>query len=101
MSTGTWSGESALDLGDQMQPPAPGTITMYSTTWCGYCRRLKSQLEREGIAYTEVNIEDVPSAAEYVMRVNNGNQTVPTVLFPDGSAATNPSLAEVKARLAA
>ncbi len=78
-----------------------GTLTMYSTTWCGYCRRLKSQLNREGIAYTEVDIEVHPEAADFVMQVNNGNQTVPTVLFPDGSAATNPSLAEVKARLAA
>ena len=77
------------------------TLTMYSTTWCGYCRRLKSQLDREGIAYTEVDIESHPEAADFVMKVNNGNQTVPTVLFPDGSAATNPSLAEVKARLAA
>ena len=83
-----------------MQAPAPGTITMYSTTWCGYCRRLKSLLDREGIGYTEVDIEAQPDAAEYVMKVNDGNQTVPTVLFPDGSAATNPSLAEVKARLA-
>jgi mycoredoxin len=80
--------------------PAPGTVTMYSTTWCGYCRRLKSQMEREGIAYTEVDIEQQPDAAELVMRVNGGNQTVPTVVFPDGSAATNPSLAEVRARLA-
>ena len=84
-----------------MQAPAAGTVTMYSTTWCGYCRRLKSQMDREGIAYTEVNIEEVPDAAEYVMQVNGGNQTVPTVLFPDGSAATNPSLAEVKARISA
>lgn len=84
-----------------MQAPAPGTITMYSTTWCGYCRRLKSQLDREGIGYTEVNIEHEADAAEFVMQVNNGNQTVPTVLFPDGTAATNPSLAEVKARLGA
>lgn len=84
-----------------MQNPAPGTVTMYSTTWCGYCRRLKSQMDREGIGYTEVNIEDVPDAAEFVMQVNGGNQTVPTVLFPDGSAATNPSLAEVRARLSA
>ena len=76
-------------------------LTMYSTTWCGYCRRLKTQLEREGIEYTEVDIEAHPEAAGFVMQVNNGNQTVPTVLFPDGSAATNPSLAEVKARLAA
>jgi mycoredoxin len=74
---------------------------MFSTTWCGYCRRLKSQLEHEGIGYNEVNIERVPQAADYVMQVNGGNQTVPTVVFPDGTAATNPSLAEVKARLAA
>jgi mycoredoxin len=84
-----------------MDAPAAGTITMFSTTWCGYCRRLKGQLDREGIGYTEVNIEEVPQAAEYVMEVNGGNQTVPTVVFPDGTAATNPSLAEVKARLAA
>jgi mycoredoxin len=77
------------------------SVTMYSTPWCGYCRRLKAQLEREGITYTEVDIEAQPDAAEYVMSVNGGNQTVPTVVLPDGSALTNPSLAEVKARLAA
>ena len=82
-----------------MQNPAAGTVTMFSTTWCGYCRRLKSQMDREGIGYDEVNIEDVPDAAAFVMQVNGGNQTVPTVLFPDGSAATNPSLAEVRSRL--
>ncbi|SDQ72586.1 mycoredoxin [Quadrisphaera sp. DSM 44207] len=79
--------------------PEAGTITMFSTTWCGYCRVLKKGLDREGIAYSEVNIEEVPEAAEYVMSVNGGNQTVPTVVFPDGSAATNPSVAEVRARL--
>ncbi len=82
-----------------MQNPAPGTVTMYSTTWCGYCRRLKSQMDREGIGYDEVNIEDVPEAADYVMAVNGGNQTVPTVVFPDGTAATNPSMAEIRSRL--
>lgn len=81
-------------------------VTMYSTTWCGYCRRLKSQMEREGIAYTEVNIEHDPQAADFVMSVNGGNQTVPTlvILPPDGGAplwtATNPSLAQVKAAVA-
>ncbi len=48
-----------------------------------------------------VDIEAVPAAADFVMSVNDGNQTVPTVHFPDGTAATNPSVAEVKARLAA
>jgi mycoredoxin len=74
---------------------------MYSTRWCGYCRRLKSQFEREGIGFTEVDIEHLPAAADFVMSLNGGNQTVPTVLFADGRALTNPSLAQVKARLAA
>ena len=78
---------------------ATAGITMYSTTWCGYCRRLKSAMDREGIAYREVNIELDPQAADFVMSVNGGNQTVPTVLFPDGSALTNPSLAQVKNKL--
>jgi mycoredoxin len=84
-----------------MQVPEQGTITMFTTTWCGYCRRLKGQLDRAGIRYTEVNIEQVEGAAEYVMSVNGGNQTVPTVTFPDGSAATNPSLDQIKQGLEA
>src|SRR5436189_267250 len=76
--------------------PLPGSVTMFSTSWCGYCNRLKAQMGREGIAFTEVNIEEDPSAVKFVMDVNAGNQTVPTLLFPDGSAATNPSINEVK-----
>ncbi|GAA1774078.1 mycoredoxin [Luedemannella helvata] len=76
-------------------------LTMYSTTWCGYCHRLKSQLDREGIAYEVIDIERDEAAAEFVMRVNGGNQTVPTVRFPDGSALTNPSITQVKQQLAA
>jgi mycoredoxin len=38
-------------------------LTVYSTTWCGYCARLKKMLDREGIAYDEVNIEEDPAAA--------------------------------------
>lgn len=74
-------------------------VTMYSTSWCGYCYRLKKQLDRAGVDYIEINIEEDTAAAEFVMSVNNGNQTVPTVRFPDGSALTNPTLAQVNARL--
>ena len=75
-------------------------LTMYSTTWCGYCHRLKSQLDREGIGYTVIDIEQDSAAASYVESVNGGNQTVPTVRFPDGTAMTNPTIIDVKARLA-
>ncbi|SFB91824.1 mycoredoxin [Streptomyces aidingensis] len=78
-----------------------GTVTMYSTSWCGYCRRLKGQLDREGILYNEVNIEENPDAAALVEKANNGNQTVPTLIFADGSTLTNPSVAQVKAKLTA
>ena len=64
---------------------------MYSTQWCGYCHRLKSQLDREGIAYDVVDIERVPDAAFIVEQVNGGNQTVPTLVYADGTAQTNPS----------
>ncbi|WP_420750047.1 mycoredoxin [Rhodococcus sp. O3] len=74
-------------------------LTMYSTTWCGYCRRLKTQLDANGIAYTEIDIEADPAAAEFVGSVNGGNHVVPTVKYADGSTATNPSLVEVKAAL--
>ncbi len=77
-----------------MSTPA---VTMYSTQWCGYCHRLKSQLDREGIAYDVVDIERVPDAAFVVEQVNGGNQTVPTLVYADGTAQTNPSLAQVKA----
>jgi mycoredoxin len=76
-------------------------FTMYSTPWCGYCHRLKGQLKRAGIKFREVDIEQQPEAAELVEKVNNGNQTVPTVVFPDGTAMTNPSLAEIADKLAA
>ena len=80
-------------------PAASGTLTMYSTPWCGYCRRLKSQLGREDIFFEEIDIQQDAVAAEYVMKVNGGNQTVPTLVFPDGSALTNPSLAQIKDKL--
>jgi len=76
------------------------TFTMYTTPWCGYCHRLQSQLDREGIRYDVVDIEQVPSAADVVMSANNGNQTVPTLVYDDGSAHTNPSMEQVKQKLA-
>jgi mycoredoxin len=76
-----------------------GELTMYTTSWCGYCVRLKTALKASGIAWKEVDIERDDDAAQYVMSVNGGNQTVPTVKFPDGSALTNPSIKDVKAKL--
>ena len=79
----------------------PTQLTMYSTQWCGYCHRLSGPLQREGIGFDVVDIEQHPEAAQIVEQANNGNQTVPTLVYADGSAQTNPSLKQVKEKLAA
>ena len=76
-------------------------VTMYTTPWCGYCHRLKGQLDREGIEYDVVDIEQQPEAASVVESANDGNQTVPTLVYVDGTAQTNPSVGQVKEKLLA
>ncbi len=76
------------------------SVIMYSTEWCGYCQRLKAQMKRAGIEYTEVDIEVDPESAAFVASVNGGNEVVPTLKFPDGTTLTNPPIAEVIAKMA-
>lgn len=76
-------------------------MTMYTTTWCGFCARLKAGLATEGIEYDEIDIERVEGSAQIVESANGGNRTVPTVVFSDGTALTNPTVKQVKAKLAA
>jgi mycoredoxin len=75
-------------------------MRMYTTVWCGYCQRLKAQMTREGLTFEEIDIESDPEAAAYVESINGGNQTVPTLEFPDGTALTNPSISQVKEKVA-
>lgn len=73
---------------------------MYSTPWCGYCQRLKGQMKRAGIEWIEVDIEADAEAEAFVKTTNGGNATVPTLLYADGTTATNPSLKDVQAKVA-
>ena len=75
-------------------------LTMYTTTWCGFCKNLKRQLGKAGVEVNEVDIEHDPEAAKFVETVNGGNQTVPTLLFADGSTMCNPSAVQVQRKLA-
>jgi mycoredoxin len=91
------------DMSSHLTPgPSPaGRLTMFSTPWCGYCVRLKRALDREGIDFDEVDIDRDESAAEFVMTVNGGNATVPTIVLPDGRTLVNPPLPELLAALQA
>jgi mycoredoxin len=96
-----WCNARCLVYVERAMTATNAQLTMYSTTWCGYCARLKAALKSAGIGWTEIDIEADPSAAEFVGSVNGGNHVVPTVKFADGSTLTNPSLKQVQAKLAA
>ena len=76
-------------------------IVMYSTTWCGDCRRAKRVLDQLDVAYREVNIDKDEAAAAYVVELNDGNRSVPTIVFPDGDILVEPSNAALTQKLVA
>jgi mycoredoxin len=82
-------------------PSNEESIVMYSTTWCGDCRRAKRVFGARGVEYTEVNIDDDRAAAREVMRLNGGMRSVPTILFPDGSVLVEPSMSALENKLSA
>lgn len=76
----------------------PSQIVVYSVNWCPDCRRAKYFLIRRKIPYLEVDIDNDPTAADFVRKVNRGNRTVPTMIFPDGSLLVEPSNDELAKR---
>ncbi|MBI5935299.1 MAG: NrdH-redoxin [Chloroflexi bacterium] len=74
-------------------------IIMYTTDWCGDCRRAKRFLDERQIAYENVNIEQVREGLEIVRKLNNGNRSVPTIVFPDGSILVEPSNVQLAQKL--
>ncbi|HIT74427.1 MAG TPA: hypothetical protein IAA98_02455 [Candidatus Avipropionibacterium avicola] len=65
---------------------------------CMYCSALRARLGRTGRRATWVNIWKDPVGRDYVRSVNDGNETVPTVVI-DGTAHTNPPPELVRQRL--
>ncbi|NTV65161.1 MAG: mycoredoxin [Oscillochloris sp.] len=74
-------------------------IIVYGTAWCPDCRRARRVLEQLECAYTYVNIEEDERAAAFVRKVNRGCQSVPTIVFPDGSILVEPSNVELQAKI--
>lgn len=73
----------------------PTAVTLYATSWCGYCRIAKRFLDEHNIPYTEIDIDEDAEAAQRVERWNRGNRTVPT-LDIDGIILTNPSPTQLR-----
>jgi mycoredoxin len=69
----------------------PTQITMYSVDWCPDCRRAKSFFQHNNIPVHEVNVDRDEQGALFVRKINSGNRTVPTIVFPDGEILVEPS----------
>ena len=76
----------------------PSQIVMYGVNWCPDCRRARFFFKRNNIDHLDINVDDDKQAAEFVKQVNNGNRSVPTIIFPDGSVLVEPSEAELKTK---
>lgn len=83
-----------------MTTPAADTITMFGAEWCGDCRRTKKQLDGLGIAFTYVDLEAEPAAAE-VAREISGRMNIPVVVYPDATHHVEPSNDDVEQKLRA
>ncbi len=81
-----------------MISPASDTITMFGAEWCRDCRRTKAQLDELGIAYTYVDLEAEPDAAN-VAREISGRTNIPVVVYPDATHHVEPSNDDVEAKL--
>jgi mycoredoxin len=78
----------------------PSQIVMYTTEYCGDCLRAKAFFDENQIEYTKVNLENDDLATEFVIRMNQGHRSVPTIIFPDGSILTEPSWEELRQKTA-
>ena len=74
-------------------------ITMYGAEWCGDCRRSSALLKELGVNYNYINVEEDPSAADKVVEINGGAQSIPVIVFEDGTHLTEPSDPALKAKL--
>ncbi len=77
-----------------------GPVRLFSTTWCGHCRRLKRQLEEAGIAYEEIDLDEQQHFGDKIVAKSGGYRIVPTVEV-GGELLINPSVDEVKGALGA
>ena len=74
-------------------------VTMYSAGWCADCRRSKRLMDELNVAYTIIDVENDLSAAEKVQEINGGAQSIPVIVFEDGTHLTEPSDIDLKAKL--
>ena len=75
-------------------------IKMYGTTWCADCTRAKAFMDENGVDYDWTNVDVETEFIDYILEINNGERSVPTIVFPDGSVLVEPSNRQLADKLA-
>jgi len=77
----------------------PSQIVMYTTEYCSDCNRAKAFFEANKVTYLRIQLENDEEATEFVMNVNQGHRSVPTIVFPDGAVLVEPSWEELRLKI--
>lgn len=77
----------------------PSQVVLYGVSWCGDCRRARQVFAEEGQSYIDIDIEQDDAAANFVKKINHGNQSVPTIIFPDGAILIEPDRSSLTQKL--
>jgi mycoredoxin len=72
---------------------------MYATEYCSDCHRAKAFFEANGIKYLRVGLESNDEAIKFIININKGNRSVPTIIFPDGSVLVEPGWKELRVKV--
>jgi glutaredoxin 3 len=58
-------------------------VIVYSTGWCPYCVRAKALLERKGVPFREIRVDEDPAERETMLERSRGQRTVPQIFIGD------------------
>lgn len=87
---------------DGSEPPSSqptSAVVVFGATWCGHCHRLRGQLDRAGIAYESIDVDEHPQVLSLLGAVNDGAWLLPTVIVDSRTALVNPTVQQVAAAL--
>jgi mycoredoxin len=84
---------------DDLYTKTPKIIVFYNKSWCPDCRRAQKILSEQSIHFLDIDITKDAKAKDFVKQLNQGNESVPTIIFPDGTYLVEPGNSTLTAKL--
>lgn len=90
---------ASMKTDSSMNDSSADKVTLYTSKWCFHSRSVQSFLKRSEVAVNEIDIDGNDEARSRLIELNNGYASVPTLIFPDGSKLTEPTLYQIREKL--